>query len=332
MPLPPGTFTGEDLTTMEFRVFDRLREEKAEKKAAWELSQSRSSKDGEGLVMGKGEGEGEEVNDGAQNETTTSEVDASAASTIVAPTPVPTPGISQGDDGDEDDTFEDALENLEVQANGTENTASALPTSTHSETTEFRKSSGHHSKEEIPLPAILLPDFETITPPSSSIRSRSRSRSRSSFTRSRSGTPRPFNSHPSPPPPVPPGLVPFDGQGPPPTPPPPELPVHGTLRCEGCGGPIAGTRYKCMESVTCPHYNLCEVCYAHKAHTEGHRFLEIPTLAESALVFCHDDMEQGNQVILGLKVYTNKTAGTKIEAQLRHGDIIRVGLRRNLVI
>ena len=256
---------------------------------------------------------------------------------------------------------------IDMLVNGVDDTASEPPTLGHSGLRESRKSSGSHSKEENPFPVILLPDFEIVTPPSSSTpstpkheHSQSRHRSQQSHppcSRSRS-SPRNSNSHPPLPLPPSPGLIPRHdpsmghyGQGPPPMPPSPELPVHGTLRCEGCEGPIAGIRYKCMErfvslspgtpiitpdSVTCPLYDLCEKCYAHGAHTEGHRFLKIPTLAESALVFCvssihptlcvpmisnvclqHDDMEPGNQVILGLKVYTNKTAGTKIEAQLR---------------
>ena len=109
MPLPPGTFTGEDLTTMELRVFDQLLKKEAAKRAAWDLSKLRSRKDGEGLVTG--EGEGVKVGDsGAQNDARTTEVDASAASTIVAPTP----GIDQGGDGNGDDGFQDALEDLEV--------------------------------------------------------------------------------------------------------------------------------------------------------------------------------------------------------------------------
>jgi hypothetical protein len=38
MPLPSGTFGGEDLTTMEFRIFETLMKQKAERKAAWDLS------------------------------------------------------------------------------------------------------------------------------------------------------------------------------------------------------------------------------------------------------------------------------------------------------
>jgi hypothetical protein len=38
MPLPSGTFGGEDLTMMEFRIFEGIMKQKAERKAAWDLS------------------------------------------------------------------------------------------------------------------------------------------------------------------------------------------------------------------------------------------------------------------------------------------------------
>jgi hypothetical protein len=126
MPLPPGTFTGEDLTTMEIRIFDRLIKQKEDKKAAWELASSRAK---EKLEAGENKlednpvrgivGEDETSRDGEMGERIAeSEVDLSTASTIVAPTPAATPGVEgandeEGDDDFEVESFEDALENLD---------------------------------------------------------------------------------------------------------------------------------------------------------------------------------------------------------------------------
>ncbi|KAJ8246881.1 hypothetical protein GJAV_G00256410 [Gymnothorax javanicus] len=72
----------------------------------------------------------------------------------------------------------------------------------------------------------------------------------------------------------------FPGQGPPPfgfpmpphpgpphMPPPPPGPgmVHPNVTCDGCEGPVAGTRFKCT---VCPDYDLCSSCQAKGLHKE----------------------------------------------------------------
>jgi hypothetical protein len=88
-------------------------------------------------------------------------------------------------------------------------------------------------------------------------------------------------------------------------------------------------------SVTCIFYNLCSRCHDHGAHTKGHQFLEIPTPEDADLLFNvslksrgrfqeaqsslqpSEDLLPGNEVILGLRVYTDSTVEAKIEGQLR---------------
>ncbi|XP_070769576.1 sequestosome-1 [Enoplosus armatus] len=73
--------------------------------------------------------------------------------------------------------------------------------------------------------------------------------------------------HPPPPPPPPPPGAP---QAPPPhLAPPPAL--HPNVTCDGCDGPVVGTRFKCS---VCPNYDLCSACQARGTHTE-HALLPI---------------------------------------------------------
>ncbi|XP_061582455.1 sequestosome-1 [Cololabis saira] len=58
----------------------------------------------------------------------------------------------------------------------------------------------------------------------------------------------------------PPHLGPHPGPhlGPPPA-------VHPSVTCDGCEGPVVGTRFKCS---VCPDYDLCSACQARGTHTE----------------------------------------------------------------
>ncbi|XP_062250237.1 sequestosome-1 isoform X2 [Platichthys flesus] len=51
--------------------------------------------------------------------------------------------------------------------------------------------------------------------------------------------------------------------------PPPAL--HPNVTCDGCEGPVMGTRFKCS---VCPNYDLCSTCQAKGTHTE-HALLPI---------------------------------------------------------
>ncbi|XP_034722371.1 sequestosome-1-like [Etheostoma cragini] len=58
------------------------------------------------------------------------------------------------------------------------------------------------------------------------------------------------------------------------TAPPPHMappPVHSDVTCDGCDGPVVGTRFKCS---VCPNYDLCSSCQARGTHTE-HALLPI---------------------------------------------------------
>ncbi|KAM8909166.1 sequestosome-1 [Spinachia spinachia] len=69
-----------------------------------------------------------------------------------------------------------------------------------------------------------------------------------------------FGHPPPPPPPPPPPGAPRTGPHHM-TPP----PLHSDVTCDGCEGPVVGTRFKCS---VCPNYDLCSSCQAQGTHTE----------------------------------------------------------------
>lgn len=59
--------------------------------------------------------------------------------------------------------------------------------------------------------------------------------------------------------------------GPPPPHVAPPYTMHPNVTCDGCDGPVIGTRFKCS---VCPNYDLCSSCQAKGKHTE-HALLPI---------------------------------------------------------
>merc|ERR1712047_189404 len=57
---------------------------------------------------------------------------------------------------------------------------------------------------------------------------------------------------------------------------------HGVV-CDGCDGPVAGHRYKCL---VCPDYDLCATCEA-RGHHVHHKMIRLPAPCKRVAPRCH---------------------------------------------
>merc|ERR1711963_1004693 len=57
---------------------------------------------------------------------------------------------------------------------------------------------------------------------------------------------------------------------------------HGVV-CDGCDGPVAGPRYKCL---ICPDYDLCATCEARGLHVH-HKMIRLPAPCKRVAPRCH---------------------------------------------
>jgi len=57
---------------------------------------------------------------------------------------------------------------------------------------------------------------------------------------------------------------------------------HGVV-CDGCDGPVAGPRYKCL---VCPDYDLCATCEARGLHVH-HKMIRMPAPCKRVAPRCH---------------------------------------------
>ncbi|PVF93386.1 cysteine proteinase [Serendipita vermifera] len=102
--------------------------------------------------------------------------------------------------------------------------------------------------------------------------------------------------------------------------------THKGVGCDGCGmSPLVGTRFKCLEWVftytsNCPDYDLCEGCYKRGLHPISHHMLPIVEPEESSF-FNPIALEDTAMTVLGLRVYTQRSVPSVLEAQLRHGSL-----------
>ncbi|PVG01978.1 cysteine proteinase [Serendipita vermifera] len=98
-----------------------------------------------------------------------------------------------------------------------------------------------------------------------------------------------------------------------------ERPSHVGVYCDECGmNPIIGPRFKCMDS-SCPSYDLCEDCVNKGIHPPNHQMLRLEAPDEAQHL--HPGVSLGSPLVLGLRVYTLKSAVTVLGAQLKHGSL-----------
>ncbi|KAJ3479673.1 hypothetical protein NLI96_g8895 [Meripilus lineatus] len=98
---------------------------------------------------------------------------------------------------------------------------------------------------------------------------------------------------------------------------------HGNVHCDGCGSPINGPRFYCVDS-RCSDYNLCELCSGVGIHPREHRLLRLET-PEEADKFLGSTVPHGTlnddenpSLVLGLRVYTHKESPATIEGFIGH--------------
>lgn len=240
MPLPPGTFGGEDLTSMEFRIFEQMMKKKANKKSAWNSSNVVASKD-----------------DPEKEDEKAEDVPESAASTVVGSTPVE---ISE-DEGIDDEPFVDAMEDLETHGESNNKQLRVpthqfpeLPSSQISELPSQKEHEVVKHDHNMFTDIMFLPDFEILPKyereeaPSES----EKTPRKAPLNLDRASSPSsPSTSSPSSP--VSPRYMRCPERSPRGGPPrmasrspPPRPTLHEGFVCRGCAGPIFGSIFKCM--------------------------------------------------------------------------------------
>ncbi|CAG0907403.1 unnamed protein product [Darwinula stevensoni] len=50
--------------------------------------------------------------------------------------------------------------------------------------------------------------------------------------------------------------------------------VHGGIKCNACGGPVRGSRYKCLQ---CDDFDLCSSCEAKGTEHSHHLLVRLPS-------------------------------------------------------
>ncbi|KAG8856930.1 hypothetical protein FRB96_006193 [Tulasnella sp. 330] len=112
----------------------------------------------------------------------------------------------------------------------------------------------------------------------------------------------------------------------------PEGRKHEGWFCNGCGGPLPVTRWTCMD-VTCLDFDLCEGCHKSGGHNPNHVLMPVHFDVDDATVRgdWEADGEDGNKVVIGLRVYTKRDAPATVSGQLRHGNTVRESIMMSKV-
>ncbi|KAG8994996.1 hypothetical protein FRB94_009526 [Tulasnella sp. JGI-2019a] len=113
----------------------------------------------------------------------------------------------------------------------------------------------------------------------------------------------------------------------------PEQAKHDGYLCNGCRGDCIGTRYHCVD-VTCPDFDYCPDCMKKGLHPPDHKFIALTADADDELTRgdAEEDRDEGNQLTIGLRVYTKKDAPTTITGQRRTGNVIRESIVMSKVL
>ncbi|KAG8945067.1 hypothetical protein FRC04_001228 [Tulasnella sp. 424] len=101
-----------------------------------------------------------------------------------------------------------------------------------------------------------------------------------------------------------------------------EEPEPHIFECVECTEQIKGTLHHCMEA-GCINYVVCDDCKKFEDHPTNHVFIKFTSADDAqAIVQRNDDGDDG-ELVLGLRVYTQKTSPAIVRGQIRKGSILR---------
>lgn len=104
---------------------------------------------------------------------------------------------------------------------------------------------------------------------------------------------------------------------------PTDMTVHPDYICDGCQmSPIVGVMYVCMHP-SCPDYQLCARCVDAGVHQRDHVFMRIEQPGDMQKMQRTSMPGDGDDVVLGLRVYSHRDAPATIAGQLRHGRVVQ---------
>ncbi|KIJ56184.1 hypothetical protein M422DRAFT_219353 [Sphaerobolus stellatus SS14] len=95
---------------------------------------------------------------------------------------------------------------------------------------------------------------------------------------------------------------------------------HTGISCDGCGAvPIKGTRWACL---ICSDYDVCDACHFKGVHQAEHQMLKLETPEDGEDFVTNTKPGDDDNVLLGLRIYTQRGAKVNISGQLRHGRLL----------
>ncbi|KAG8925865.1 hypothetical protein FRC00_003534, partial [Tulasnella sp. 408] len=99
-------------------------------------------------------------------------------------------------------------------------------------------------------------------------------------------------------------------------------PESHEFKCTECTEQIKGILYHCME-VGCIDYNVCEDCKKYDDHPTSHTFMKFASPDDAKAIAQQNDDGGDGELVLGLRVYTQKSVPATVKGQIRKGSILR---------
>ncbi|KAG8945068.1 hypothetical protein FRC04_001229 [Tulasnella sp. 424] len=101
-----------------------------------------------------------------------------------------------------------------------------------------------------------------------------------------------------------------------------EEPEPHMFECVECTEQIKGTLHHCMEA-GCINYVVCDDCKKFEDHPTNHVFIKFTSADDAQAIVQRSDDGDDGELVLGLRVYTQKTSPAIVRGQTRKGSILR---------